>query len=108
MKRVLRRFARLKLRTKLIVYYVFLITFPIILISYAYYKTSSDIILKHASDSMQEVVQKNNQYTDMVLSRIKDQSLSLLADPDLFQLFDRSAPTICWNFCKWTEKYRRF
>lgn len=93
MKRVLRRFARLKLRTKLIVYYVFLITFPIILISYAYYKTSSDIILKHASDSMQEVVQKNNQYTDMVLSRIKDQSLSLLADPELFQLFDRSAPT---------------
>lgn len=87
------RFNRLKFRTKLIVYYVFLIAFPIMLISYAYYKTSSDIILKHASDSMQEVVQKNTQYTDIVLGRVKDQSLSLLADPDLFHLFDRTRPT---------------
>lgn len=93
MRRALRRFARLKFRTKLIVSYVFLITFPMILISYAYYKTSSDIILKHASDSMQEVVQKNNQYTDIVLNRVKDQSLSLLADPNLFHLFDRPPPT---------------
>ncbi|MCA1291975.1 sensor histidine kinase [Paenibacillus sp. alder61] len=88
-----RRFARLKFRTKLIVYYVLLITLPMILISYAYYRTSSDIILKNASDSMREVVKKNNQYNDIVLNRIKDQSLSLLADPDLFRLFDRPRPT---------------
>ncbi|MFD1179432.1 sensor histidine kinase [Paenibacillus puldeungensis] len=90
---VIRRLNRLKFRTKLIIYYVFLITLPMVLISYAYYTTSSDVILKNASDSMQEVVKKNNQVTDIVLTRVKDQSLSLLADPDLFHLFDRPQPT---------------
>lgn len=80
------------IRTRLIIHYVFLISFPMIPISYAHYKTSLNIILKHASDSMQEIVQKNNQYTDMVLGRVKDRSLSLLADPDLFHLFDRMRP----------------
>jgi two-component system, sensor histidine kinase YesM len=77
----------------LITFYVLLITLPIITISYAYYRTSSDIILKNANDSMQEIVKKNNQYTDIVFHRIKDQSLSLLADPDLFYLFESPPPT---------------
>ncbi|MGG1516582.1 sensor histidine kinase [Paenibacillus oryzisoli] len=88
-----RWFARLRFRTKLIIYYVLLITLPIISISYAYYKTSSGIILKNASDSLQEVVIKNNQYTDIVFNRIKDQSLSLLTDSDLFHLFEKPLPT---------------
>lgn len=93
MRSLARWFTKQKFRTKLIIYYVFLITLPMILISYAYYRTSSDIILENASNSMQEIVKKNNQYTDIVFNRIKDQSLSLLADPDLFHIFNKPQPT---------------
>jgi len=79
----------MKFRTKLIIYYILLFMIPICLVSYIYYRTSSNIILKNASSSMLEVVKKNIQFTDLVMAETEQRSLSLLADKHFFHLFDR-------------------
>lgn len=87
-----RRFMGMKLRMKLIVFYVLLILIPSLVNGLIHYRTSSDIILNNSRESMMEIVKKNNEIIDILLSGIEQRTLSLISDPDLFHLFDRTKP----------------
>ncbi|OXM83819.1 sensor histidine kinase [Paenibacillus rigui] len=88
----LRTFQAWKFRTKVLIFYAAFIVIPFILISFNYYRTSSNIILTNSGNSMLEVVKKNIQFTDMAMEEIRQRSLSLLADPDLYRVFNREQP----------------
>lgn len=90
--RAVRRISALKLRTKLIIFYILLVTLPIFTVSYINFRISSDIILNNASQNLQSILKRNNQFTDIIMKNVQDASLSLLADPDIFHLFNRKKP----------------
>lgn len=82
----------MKLKNKLILSYIVLITLPLVILSAGYYYASKDILLKLASDNVTEIVQKNNQIIDERLKIIQDNSLSMMVECDLFQIFNGSGP----------------
>lgn len=82
----------MKLRTKLIVCFVLLISIPSVTNAYINYKTSSDIIVSNAKDSILEIVKKKTEISDLMLNNIEARTIDLISDPDLFTLFDRKQP----------------
>lgn len=82
----------MRLKNKLILSYIVLITLPLTTLGAGYYYASKNIMLKLASDNVTEIVQKNNQIIDERLKIIQDDSLSLMVECDLFQIFDDAAP----------------
>ncbi|ASA22427.1 sensor histidine kinase [Paenibacillus donghaensis] len=82
----------MKLRTKLILCFVLLISIPSITNAIIHYKTSSDIIVSNAEDSILEIVKKKTEISDLLLNTIESRTIDLISDPDLFRLFDREKP----------------
>ncbi|MBW7457406.1 sensor histidine kinase [Paenibacillus sepulcri] len=82
------RFMRMRFRTKLIFFYVLLISLPSIINGFEHYSTSSGIILDNSRDSILEIVKKNNEIIDIILSGIEERTLSLISDQDLYDLFN--------------------
>ncbi len=87
-----KRFRDLKLRTKLIISYIFLIALPTIITGYVYYNTSSDIILDNARQNIFEVVKKNNRIIDIKLSQIQESTNNLILDKQLYDVFNTNIP----------------
>lgn len=83
----------MKLKNKLILSYIVLITLPLAILGTGYYYTSKDVILKLARDNVLEIVKKNNQIIDERLRIIEDNSLSLMVECELFDIFNGSGPT---------------
>ncbi|WP_189025996.1 sensor histidine kinase [Paenibacillus albidus] len=82
----------MKFRSKLILFFVLLITIPSIINIMINYKTSSEIIISNAKDGILEVVQKKNEISDLMLRQIEERTIALISDPDLYRLFDREQP----------------
>ncbi|OKP90859.1 hypothetical protein A3844_03095 [Paenibacillus helianthi] len=82
----------MKLRTKLILCFVLLISIPSVTNAVINYKTSSDIIVSNAEDSILEIVKKKTEISDLMLNHIESRTIDLISDPDLFTLFDRQQP----------------
>ncbi|OKP89710.1 histidine kinase [Paenibacillus sp. P32E] len=82
----------MKLRTKLILCFVLLISIPSVTNAVINYKTSSDIIVSNAEDSILEIVKKKTEISDLMLNHIESRTIDLISDPDLFTLFDRQKP----------------
>ncbi|WP_145949431.1 sensor histidine kinase [Paenibacillus sp. Y412MC10] len=83
----------MRLKNKLILSYIVLITLPLATLGTGSYYASKNIMLKLARDNVTEIVQKNNQIIDERLKIIEDESLSLMVECDLFQIFDGAPPT---------------
>lgn len=83
------KFRDLKLRTKLILSYIFLIAIPTIIIGYIYYNTSSDIILDSARQNIYEIVKKNNKVIDIKLAQIETSAFTLILDKELYEIFNK-------------------
>jgi len=88
----LRKFRDLKLRSKLIISYVILITLPTVITGVVYYNTSSGIILESAKQNKYEIVKKNNRIIDLKLSQIQDSTMKLILDGDLYRVFSTVKP----------------
>lgn len=82
----------MKLRTKLILCFVLLISVPSVTNAVINYKTSSDIIVSNAEDSILEIVRKKTEISDLMLNTIESRTIDLISDPDLFTLFNRQRP----------------
>lgn len=82
----------MRLKNKLILSYIVLITLPLATLGTGAFYASKNIMLKLARDNVTEIVQKNNQLIDERLKIIEDDSLSLMVECDLFQIFDGPAP----------------
>ncbi|MFG1732974.1 sensor histidine kinase [Paenibacillus sp. 843] len=82
----------MRLKNKLIVSYIVLITLPLATLGTGSYYASKNMMLKLARDNVTEIVQKNNQIIDERLKIIEDDSLSLMVECELFQIFNRPAP----------------
>ncbi|WP_313999608.1 sensor histidine kinase [uncultured Paenibacillus sp.] len=83
----------MKLKNKLILSYIVMITLPLAILGAGYYYASKDIMLELARNNVLEIVQKNNQIIDERLGIIEDSSLSLMVECDLFQIFDGGGPS---------------
>lgn len=83
------KFRDLKLRTKLILSYIFLIAIPTIIIGYIYYNTSSSIILDSARQNIYEIVKKNNKVIDIKLAQIETSAFTLILDKELYEIFNK-------------------
>ncbi|WP_169081757.1 sensor histidine kinase [Paenibacillus sp. PL91] len=90
----------MKFRTKLILFFVLLISLPSVINSYINYNASSDIIVRNARDSILEIVKKNNEIGDIVYKNIEERTVALISDPDLFRLFDRPRPSSDYELVK--------
>lgn len=90
----------MKFRTKLILFFVLLISLPSVINGYINYNASSDIIVRNARDSIQEIVKKNNEIGDIVYKNIEERTVALISDPDLFRLFDRPRPANDYELVK--------
>ncbi|MEV5028291.1 sensor histidine kinase [Paenibacillus sp. LPE1-1-1.1] len=90
----------MKFRTKLILFFVLLISLPSVINGYINYNASSDIIVRNARDSIQEIVKKNNEIGDIVYKNIEERTVALISDPDLFRLFDRPRPSNDYELVK--------
>lgn len=90
----------MKFRTKLILFFVLLISLPSVINGYINYNASSDIIVRNARDSIQEIVKKNNEIGDIVYKNIEERTVALISDPDLFQLFNRPRPVNDYELVK--------
>ncbi|MDQ8737709.1 sensor histidine kinase [Paenibacillus sp. LHD-38] len=90
----------MKFRTKLILFFVLLISLPSVINGYINYNASSDIIVRNARDSIQEIVKKNNEIGDIVYKNIEERTVALISDPDLFRLFDRPQPANDYELVK--------
>ncbi|MBB3114167.1 two-component system sensor histidine kinase YesM [Paenibacillus phyllosphaerae] len=86
------RLIQMKMRSKLILFFVLLISLPSAINGFISYKASTDIIVNNARDSIEEIVRKNNAVTDIIFRHIEERTISLISDPDLFALFDRPRP----------------
>ncbi|MET3545670.1 two-component system sensor histidine kinase YesM [Paenibacillus favisporus] len=83
----------MRLKNKLILSYIVLITLPLATLGTGAFYASKNVMLKLARDNVTEIVQKNNQIIDERLKIIEDESLSLMVECDLYQIFDGAAPT---------------
>lgn len=75
------------LRTKLLLSYIVLITIPIVVLSIGYRYAGAEVILTPARQNVLEIVVKNNQIIDERLARVRDESLMLMVDCSLFEVF---------------------
>lgn len=82
----------MRLKNKLILSYIVLITLPLTILGFGYYYASKEIMLKLARDNVSEIVLKNNQIINERLKIIQDDSLSLMVECQLYQIFDGSGP----------------
>ncbi|WP_018752002.1 sensor histidine kinase [Paenibacillus sanguinis] len=80
----------MRLTNKLILSYIVLITLPLVTLGAGSFYASKNIMLKLAQDNVTEIVQKNNQIIDERLKIIQDDSLSLMVECDLFEIFDNA------------------
>ncbi|MZQ85359.1 HAMP domain-containing protein [Paenibacillus sp. 5J-6] len=78
----------MRLRSKLIISYIVLITLPLAILGTGFYFTSQQTTEKLARDNVLEIVKKNNQLIDERLIKLQNDSLSLMTECDLFQLFN--------------------
>ncbi|MBT2288474.1 sensor histidine kinase [Paenibacillus albidus] len=83
----------MRLKNKLILSYIVLITLPLAILGLAYYYASKNIVLKLARDNVNEIVLKNNQIINERLKIIQDNSLSLMVECELYQIFNGRGPT---------------
>lgn len=94
----------MRLKNKLVLSYIVLITLPLTILGFGYYYASKDIMLKLARENVSEIVLKNNQIINERLKIIQDNSLSLMVECELYQIFDRPSPAgecSCWRTIKW-------
>ncbi|EMS73001.1 sensor histidine kinase [Ruminiclostridium cellobioparum] len=81
-------FKNLRLRSKLILSFISLISIPSLVIGFGFYNTSSKIISENTSENIFNIVKKNTQITDIKFSRIEESALMMAVDPDLYRLFE--------------------
>ncbi|MHA6529893.1 cache domain-containing sensor histidine kinase [Paenibacillus sp. BAC0078] len=82
----------MRLKNKLVLSYIVLITLPLTILGFGYYYASKEIMLKLARDNVSEIVLKNNQIINERLKIIQDDSLSLMVECELYQIFDGRGP----------------
>ncbi|MHA6530600.1 histidine kinase [Paenibacillus sp. BAC0078] len=94
----------MKLRTKLILCFVLLISIPSVTNAVINYKTSLNIIVSNAKDSILEIVRKKAEISDLMLNNIESRTIDLISDPDLFTLFNRQRPQSDYDLLKMDRK----
>jgi len=79
----------MQFRGKLLLSYVVLISLPLIILGTGYYYASARIILPSSRNYILQIIQKSNQILDERLAKTKDDTLMLMVECDLYQIFDQ-------------------
>lgn len=78
----------MKLRTRLLTSYLILISLPLVILGVLFYRTSLQVVTKQAQENVYEIVKKNNEVLDGKLKQIENDSTTLFADKELFDIFN--------------------
>lgn len=87
-----RYFRNMRFRTKLVITYIALISIPLVILSYKYQSTAMEALSKLAGRNVYEIVKQNNQIIDAQLSKIEENSLSMITDHVLFNEIKNAKP----------------
>ena len=82
----------MKLRDRLLVTYLLLISLPLALLGVIYYRTSLELLTEQAQDSAYQIVRKNNDVLDTRFAQIEAASRSLFVDKEMFDIFAAANP----------------
>lgn len=82
---------KLQFRGKLLLSYFVLISLPLLILGTGFYYASERIILPSARANTLQIIQKNNQILDERLAKLKDDTLILMVDCDLYRVFDQQS-----------------
>ena len=80
----------MKFRAKLNITYMILVVIPIIIMSFGYYKTSADIIIRNAESNAYNVIKNNNKTIDLKLSKVIKSSDAITVDHELYTILSRN------------------
>lgn len=83
----------LNLRNKLIALYIIFLIVPISFIAIRYYSISLDVVTDLTSKNVYEIIKKNNELIDIKLGNIQENSLEIINDPNLFNVFNNTKGT---------------
>lgn len=97
MKNLFIYFSNIKLRTKLIISFIFLITLPLCIVGYRYFRVSSNFISDLASKNVYEIIKKNNEIIDNKLLQTQENIFSLTVDKELYNTFTDIKPDSDYN-----------
>jgi two-component system sensor histidine kinase YesM len=82
----------MKLRDRLLVTYLLLISLPLALLGVIYYRSSLELLTEQAQDSAYQIVRKNNDVLDTRFAQIEAASRSLFVDKEMFDIFAAADP----------------
>lgn len=75
-------------RIKLLLSYIVLISLPLVILGAGFYYASARIIFPTARDNILQIILKSNQILDERLAKTKDDTLMLMVECDLYQIFE--------------------
>lgn len=80
---------KMRFQTTLIIYFILLVLIPLGLFAIRSYSTSEKVIIKMAQDNVYQLVIKQNEILDAMFTGVKDASMNLQVDKDLYTIFDK-------------------
>ncbi|RKP48063.1 sensor histidine kinase [Cohnella endophytica] len=83
----------MKLGSRLLISNLILIALPLIVLGTLFYRTSLNVVTKQAQQNVYQIVKKSNEVMDTKLNQIEADSMTLFADKELFDIFNRLDPT---------------
>ena len=87
-----KKFNNLKLRNKLLISYIILISIPALTTAIIYYNRSSNIIFENSKRSIFEIVKKNSEIMDLKFSKVQQSAQMMAIDKEIFEIINRGKP----------------
>lgn len=77
----------MRFRRRLLLSYIVLIALPLVILGTGFYYATSQIIFPTARDNILQIISKSNQILDERLAKTRDDTLMLMVECDLYQVF---------------------
>lgn len=94
----------MRFRTKLVVSYIILMAVPLCIMWYKNYSISMEVSTDLARQNIYEIVKQSNEIVDAQLARTEENSLMMITNEELFNIFDSIKPQDRYNLVKADKK----
>ncbi|WP_027629437.1 cache domain-containing sensor histidine kinase [Ruminiclostridium cellobioparum] len=88
MKNIIFRIKSIKFKTKLIISYILLLTISVLVFEVHYYTSSLNFTSELTTKNTYEIIKSKNNILDIKLSKIEENSLALIRNSELFEIFN--------------------
>ncbi|SCY79286.1 sensor histidine kinase [Alkaliphilus peptidifermentans] len=94
----------LRFRTKLLVSYIIIIAIPLGIMWYKNYSISMEVSTNLARQNIYEIVKQSNEIIDAQLSKIEENSLMMISEEAIFNIFNEIDPRDRYNLIESDKK----